>query len=799
MVRITICDKMGSKIKFIIPALILVFCVVAIGAFAAYTPTNEFRVLPDTLDVNWTDDSDLGFYSANLTITNIAAHGRTIEINVSNSTSSPSFVVKDSTGAYNNESIPIAILTSTDVTLIFNETDLPEGTTYTQTIIISNSTDSSESAFVTVNFNILSANSYILPAQVSINENIGITESITAGFWINNTEDDSFEIIEVNNTGFLMKDGTQNISFNLIVPALPITIPANTPDYKTFTFGIDIANTSNSIGTYSGYLDFNVSLGGKYQIYKLPLEVNLTDVLNVSVSNIQNVTEGVASIIANLTMDVEPRYWNGSIVDGLDETNFTVSLLHAYNAILSEDEPILTVTKVQNEDAYYTIDVSTLPDLLGGNYTISVEVTDKINTGTGSYDNSKFAINETALLIEFYDCGTYCATTGLAVSTAYKCKHNITNYGYKTAENVNISYVAETGITVSSAKNELGDIARLQSNLSNVSVTTGSSAGDKTLTLTGIADGTAKWSGSNIIVLTYNILAPTSPADDDTGTGTGVGTPVTEKVSKLVVVVPTTFEVEQGTSKSLTVTVQNTGSYNVKGISLTADKTWFSSSDKKDIAVLEKEKDFSTTITVPEDVEPITYTVTVAASGIDVINKAVSSSKSFTLKVTPNSETQEQIKANLTAYKSEYDNVLGIYNSSIAAGKNVSNVSETINQLTGLFTQADSFIGEGKYTEAYETLMQIKTLLTQAQDQLAMESGLALQINPEIIAGGIVVVGLLAIIIYFARNKSAIPKIPKMKFKLPTKKASVKSKTYKKSFKPSNDSFADKLKDKFKR
>jgi len=593
-----------------------------------------------------------------------------------------------------------------------------------------------------------------------------------------------------------------NASADGIVYNNTIVIGANTNRIVYFKF-----NSLYPVGSY--LINVNISnTTNATENVTLPITLTIPSGLNVTIISAQDTTGSVNLMQSgnNISAYVIVAYWNGTYASGLTKENFIFSMLHTNSAILSgKDSDTINVSSIEDTGTYYALNTSITNDtLLGGNYTLTVSASADTNTGFSTYNN--FSIDQTALQLTT----TSCAGGTLYIGNSTVCKFNVTNYGYKTSGKINITYTNKSSCispdpVYSNVSNSFANMATYVNNTTVTGVSTNAAC---MLNVTAYSSSSSdKWDVQTlseiqfaISVLTTTptpvVTTPTSPSNNFI--------PSNEK-HLLTVTPPSTIEIVQGGSASKTISVKNTGTYIEKGVGLTVsgiDASWYTISTGAQLFSTGVTKNYDVTFNIPKTAEPKTYTITFTAKG-----DTVSATGTSTLKITPTVETQNQIKANLTAYKSEYDNVLGIYNSSLASGKNVSNINDTINQLTGLFTKADSLIGEGKYTEAYETLKQIKTLLTQAQETLAIKSGMALQINPEMIVGGIAALALLGIIVYFAKNRDKIPKMPKMKLKLPDKKTitkpnnapSFKQKFSKNLYSKPNDGFADKLKDKLKR
>ncbi|MDD5416777.1 MAG: NEW3 domain-containing protein [Candidatus Aenigmarchaeota archaeon] len=792
---------MGSKSKIAIPVMIFALCLLVFGVYAAVT----FTATPATVVANWTNTTIGGScYATNLTITNALAGVNIININTTDSNTSTiiqnaSFYVKDIQGQTTNQII-IAAGSSTNVTLIFNAGTLSPGK-YFGKVSLNYSNLLSDNQLIDVNLTVPQSLSNLIGLETIPKINLGMNTTATAIFYINNTEDYDIYIQQIDNTTNLIS-GTNKMNYTFALTS-PMTVSAKTNSSYSATVVIDTSKTNNVPGLYSTGIRFNTTNGCPDQAYNLTLYANLTNELNNSIVSIVNTTPAndMALPGGEINIAVNPRYWDGSLVSGLTNASFSIWMEHLNNSVLTTDAKYnlgLASTNVTENVDSYTLKTFVPSNALGGTYKLYVNVSDGLNSDLTEYNN--FVIDQTALKL------TETCTGNLHPGNLSTCWFNITNYGYRTAVmNTTVYKVASGGLTISTPVDKINNFSNITTatlasfNTVANSTTFDCTAGTCSLNATAYTTReTDKWDVQTMVkAFTFTITTTEESNDDgsDDGTGGGTGETPTTKVSKMAVVAPDTLNLDRGQTKATTITVQNTGSYNIKSIKLTVSgipSSWFTSLASKDVSVIEKSKTFDVTFKIPSDAEPKAYSVVVTASGTDVINKPISATDTITLTVNPDETAKEEMEVNLTMYKAEYENVLKAYNSSLKSGKNVSaELNETINQLTGMFASVDTYLGEEKYAEAYETLVQIGYLLADAKDELGLMTGNSLfdlsglfnftmsVVDPQIlvvIAG----VGLVGVIIYFNKVKPKTKIAKKLKYSY-------------------NKGFGDKLKDRFKR
>lgn len=687
---------MVSKTNYAVLGSALVLCLMVFGVYAVSSTTGEFLANPDTIYITW-KDAGYGCYANKTTITNNLA--TPIDITVDNTTTigGSSFYVND--GTTNQNTMTIAGSGTQDV--IFKISNPESADSDSKNITIMNSTNSLENLQVKINFVKPEALSNIVNVGVIPKINIGDTYA-EAKFFINNTEDYDIGIDKVENTTTL-RSGTLYMEYSHDLDDSD-SIAAGTEGEYTLDINID-PDIANSPGIYSDQIKITADNGCPNQIYNLTVSANLTTQLNVAITANSSLTTDRGK---NISVGVTPKYLDGLLVEDLIKTNFTATLIHRELNGLTYPG---TVVKSEDMGTYYNVTISVPTNALGGDYQVKIDVEDGLgttvnNSGIGYFGD--FSINRPALKI-ITDCNGKSVNVGATI----ECDQTVTNYGNDDAEEVNVSYSLCTDyITVVDPDDYSGTIVAGDDRTYSVTLKGKAATSGCDIKITGKSLGGATEWYHDIISAEIIVKAITETESSQESVSSGSS-------HKLTITPPETFEIEQGDEISKSVIIKNSGSYNENNVQLTLggiDSTWYDVLTEKQTIVTALQKTYDVDFSIPEDAEPIEYTITYKAKSDSVEGTATGK-----MKVIPGEKTETEIESNLTEYLEWYGAVLTLFNETKLAGGNVTELDEIedmLSQINGLLTKADSHIKLGQYFEAYQELKEARLLLEQAESDL---------------------------------------------------------------------------------
>jgi len=699
---------MGLKLNYTILVSILVLCLGVYGVFAVTsTDTGEFSATPETLYLTWQDaGTGFGCYANTTRITNNIVTAINVTVDNTTTVGGASFYVND--GNNNVSIIELGGSTWKDIVLKFDASSLTTGT-YTANITLYNTTNSTEELEFIAKVVVPTSLSDLANVGSMPKVNIGQSKVIAATFYINNTEDYPITITKVENTTILRK-GTTNMTYTHDLVDSTV-IAANTNGTYTATITVDTSKTSNSPGIYTDQLNITSDNGCPSQIYNLTLSANLTSHMDVVVAANSSLSTDRNQ---NVSVGVVPTYVDGTFVDNLVKANFTAAFIHRnLTGTISA-----TIKSVEDKGTYYNVTVTVPSTILGGDQSVEITVKDGLgtgvnNTGTGFF--GYFDVQRPALKLT-----TDCEGRTVEVGDGFTCKQYVYNYGSVDATEVNLTYSRCTDYLTAAGSNdgEIGDVLAGDYEIDSASyvadaVTTGcdlrivgeSAAGDS------VWHNRIKTPKIIVVAVTDNTSQQNNNNDNLGGSG-GFN----------IVITPPTFEVEQGNGTTEIVNVENTGSYTVNNAELTLsgiDASWYDIITEKQTIIVTLDEDYEVEFDIPEDTEPIEYTITYKIKGDGIEETATGK-----MKVTPGEVMQTEIEANLTEYKKWYTTVLGLFNETKLSGGNTTeldDVESLLLQITGLLTAAESHITLGEYFEAYQDLKEARTLLLEAEGNLTGE------------------------------------------------------------------------------
>ena len=751
-----------------------------------YTNATDNINITVTLDVPINvNASNIGTFSGNVTnstseiyyfnvsnITNVA--GMEINFTVIGS-NFVNFTIYNSTESLKQTNITNST-TANSTDYIFST--FPSPAEYWKIYAISNNTSDSTPIYFNGTIELkkasLRVNNSFTSENITLKDNLGINRTDNPrqiSFYINNTADYDLTIQEITNSTNLTKSDDSSKYMPLTFNIISVDIPARTGNLTNVNITINTINTNNT-GLYKGWIFFNTTNGYPYKTFNLSLIVDLTHELDTTLSTVTNNTGGnyiIPGLTSYILVNVTPKYQNGTAIPNFETSNFLVSAIHQNVSSLTSSgkslSPTLNSATYIPSGPYYTLNLTLGSTALGGIYKLLVNTTDN-NTNNLNYGNTSkdFTVNETALKLDDYG-RTYCVhgqTYSLTVGNIAVCEPRVTNYGYKTASGVNVSYSLSSACIVivsGSAPStiQLGNIAGGGSNDTLLSYWTfnASSAGSCTLTITTNTSGTVY--DRQTTTINYNVSA--AAAAGDGGATTTTTTATTNTTTALSITdYPTEIKIEQGKEKIETIKVKNTGAVALTSVSVSVsgiNETWWAQPSAKDIAK-NAEKTYNITFSIPGDAEVKSYPITFKAAATGV-SKTVTSN----LIVLPSAEmVNETILPefeNLTAW---YTNVSLVFNQTKAAGGNVSLVEAKLNETRDLLDNASAYIEQGDYYSAYQLFAQIKNLLnTTETDLIAIKEGLGKVALPWTwIAIVVAAIACVIIIIYVS-----LPRLGKLK------------------------------------
>ena len=266
--------------------------------------------------------------------------------------------------------------------------------------------------------------------EINLKENIGFNKTIVIPLTIINK---NFTTDMNNNLTLTSIENTTSLKFSnytmLYIHNLNLTNPLNisTSNSKDFniTIFINTVNTSNKVGIYEDTLKLISSNGLPSKNFTILLKVNLTNEILVDAS-----INGTIEPNKEFNFTVIPRYQNGSFVDELNTSNFTLEFEKEYitGRFYRFNATIINVSK--NGESYLIF--ANVSNVLGGNFTAKIKVLDgRGNEGLKILKD--IPINESFLLLDAYP-----ETSEFHASTQIYIIVRVSNVGIKKESNVEI-------------------------------------------------------------------------------------------------------------------------------------------------------------------------------------------------------------------------------------------------------------------------------------------------------------------------------------------------------------------------
>ncbi|MEE9323671.1 MAG: hypothetical protein V3U72_03935, partial [Candidatus Aenigmarchaeota archaeon] len=185
------------------------------------------------------------------------------------------------------------------------------------------------------------------------NDNIGFNRLganvLTLTLPINNTGGHNISFVNTTSNYTLYK-GSYHMNFTVALPSNPIQAGSN--DTIKINISINVSDTGNSAGLYSGWIRLNTTNSSypnassyPFNVFDINIRVNLSSSLIVNITAIEPVTVPQVENNTNMTLNITVRLSNGSIVS----RNEIINRGDFYNVYLKEtNRSYTTLTTFQN-------------------------------------------------------------------------------------------------------------------------------------------------------------------------------------------------------------------------------------------------------------------------------------------------------------------------------------------------------------------------------------------------------------------------------------------------------------------
>jgi len=616
-------------------------------------------------------------------------------------------------------------------------------------------------------------------------DNIGFnrlgSDALTLNVTFNNTGSHPI-YYNYTTSNYLLTSGTQNISFSVESwPSNPIN--ESSSGMIDITVSINTTNTDNRIGIYKGWIFFNTtnntinSSSYPYDTYNLSLEVNLTNQLTVqiveidtgdgntwieNISETYNITLTTKVFLINGTQLFDDQDCGGAYC-GLNINNFTSSKMIEANMTSTTYSPTNIVQRTTGADYLCDdteekcfVNVTAPTSMKGGRYRISlgVEWSNNQSVLIGNTSYNYVVVKDTGLkLTRLYPSADDFSLPEGGNITYFNV--SIVNYGpiNPTGGTITFANSSECAATISPQTSDSNCSTGTPSGTSFTSITAPGNASSVCMYVWKITTGDVSASedcdytvsasntsyGSLMGTLTVTNTSPpttvtTVPSSSSTsgsgGDGGDSGTPSGTANYINIIDYPTSVSIEQGGSKVLGVTVNNTNKtltqyviLDVKGI----NSSWYSVNPAPTVNTsvkLRRAKSYvyEVTFSIPGDATVGDYSAKFNATSFyhfkGIVNIYDIVLKDFTLKITPGAALKSEIESTLSSYTSDMNDLEQQINESRDQGYNISEVESLLNQLKTKINQANDYVDTGNYLSAYNLLDDIKSLINQTNDAL---------------------------------------------------------------------------------
>jgi len=616
---------------------------------------------------------------------------------------------------------------------------------------------------------------------IRLTDNIGFnrtgSNALTLNITYNNTGSYPIYYTNTSSNSTLTKDSNSNISFSVDWPSSKI--PAFSGGVINISFDVNVNLTGNDAGIYKGWIFFNTtnttlnSSSYPYETFNLSLEVNLTNLLDVRVLEIRTADSNNwienTTRAENITLVTAIYLINGSQLGDTNDNNY-VQTLYVENFTSASIQEYSVQSETSTLTGRSQLDPSST-DLLcsgalkcyvnytvaanrkGGRYNVSLTVTWNTGlatlTGTGK-SNDTLMIKDTGL----YLTRLYPPLDDFDISEGGNITYfnaSVVNYGpiNPTGGTITFANVSDCPVTISprtadsncsssSSGNSFTQIT-VPGNASSACVyvwriTSGDVSATEDCDYTISTSNTSYGSLSGTLYVT-NITPPvtttTVPSSSGSTSGGGDGSDTTSQVSGTtnyigIIDYPTSVSIEQGGSKKLGVTVNNTNKTLTQNVILDVkdiNSSWYSVNPSTSVKLKRAESyTFEVTFSVPSNATVGDYSGKFNATSFyqykTVIKIYDTVLKDFTLKVTPGEALKSEIASTLSSYTNEINDLEQQINQSKDQGYNTSEVESLLSQLKTKIDQANGYVNTGNYISAYNLLDDISSLINQTENTL---------------------------------------------------------------------------------
>lgn len=608
---------------------------------------------------------------------------------------------------------------------------------------------------------------------ITIDENYGTNLTRTLNVYVNNTGSYGLNVVITNSSNGTMtcvpgtgcSSGYANFSYNSIT---------SISNRSSQTLNVNITyNSSMSPGLYSGWILFNamntsVTLTSHpYETFNLTLRLNLTNLLDVRVQEVKS-TDGdtwtLNSSVENATAEFKIYYVNGTAIESqnsLNTSNFTVWLTHvnvtSYRIPTSGGLSIYNGTNpiYNGIDPFYRINFTVPANIPGGQYSVHVMANYTKNPSYGGEgSNQTLIINNTGLKL------TALTTTSFSFYEGESAEYlniSVINYGpinpggsitmddwtnaTITAYWANDSCISGQNersftFTASDPDGTIGANGTETCVFSWKIQPASSVSSDTEVSNLKILATDANFSGiENIYILvqdntTTTTTVPSSSSSSSSSSTSNASSKVSGTTDYLNIVdYPSSISIEQGGSKKVGITVNNTNKTLTQNMIVSVidiNSSWYSVNPSTAVKLKRGASyTFEVTFNIPNNASIGDYSAKFNATSVyinptkpDVSFIYDTVLKSFTLKVTPGEALKSEINTKLSQYKNDMNSLDEQINQSKNKNYNTSEVESLLDQLSTKISQANSYVSNGDYSSAYNLLDGIASLINQTESAL---------------------------------------------------------------------------------
>jgi hypothetical protein len=504
-----------------------------------------------------------------------------------------------------------------------------------------------------------------------------------------------------------------------------------------------------------------------YETFNLTLRLNLTNLLDVRVQEVKS-TDGdtwtLNSSVENATAEFKIYYVNGTAIESqnsLNTSNFTVWLTHvnvtSYRIPTSGGLSIYNGTNpiYNGIDPFYRINFTVPANIPGGQYSVHVMANYTKNPSYGGEgSNQTLIINNTGLKL------TALTTTSFSFYEGESAEYlniSVINYGpinpggsitmddwtnaTITAYWANDSCISGQNersftFTASDPDGTIGANGTETCVFSWKIQPASSVSSDTEVSNLKILATDANFSGiENIYILvqdntTTTTTVPSSSSSSSSSSTSNASSKVSGTTDYLNIVdYPSSISIEQGGSKKVGITVNNTNKTLTQNMIVSVidiNSSWYSVNPSTAVKLKRGASyTFEVTFNIPNNASIGDYSAKFNATSVyinptkpDVSFIYDTVLKSFTLKVTPGEALKSEINTKLSQYKNDMNSLDEQINQSKNKNYNTSEVESLLDQLSTKISQANSYVSNGDYSSAYNLLDGIASLINQTESAL---------------------------------------------------------------------------------